>query len=143
MDDFNRFWLRNIYERMVRDGDELDPDLILQRMKVQMARYQDATIDGWMWACIDRVPAERRRYLYPKVRDLLCEMDVYRGGEAEDPADWVAAALAWLRWYHQDAAGRTPVITLTVADIKRWLAQYAYPVHKNEAQMSLFAGVAK
>ncbi|MFW6098194.1 MAG: hypothetical protein ACOC9Z_08950 [Chloroflexota bacterium] len=138
MDELNLQWLQRAYEELVRAGEEVTTDALLAQMSSYALEYRDRTMEMWWNTTLEHVPAERLRYLYPKVRDLLADMDCYRGGEGEDPAAWVACALAFLRWWKQSCAGRFPEVTATKGEVRSWLAEHAYPVHENPQQPSLF-----
>jgi hypothetical protein len=103
--------------------------------------HRDWLIDNWSHRTLASVPEARLARMTQKV----WEYAVDHGFQWEQPDDeepeWTACALACLRWWYQECAGRTPVPALSLDELQAWLDAHAYPVHKNEKQMSLMASM--
>lgn len=147
MDEFNRRLLHKSYEEVARElpaGRIPEAKDVAAEMAFRWLGHRDWLIDNWSHRTLANVPEQRLARLTQKVWRYAVSLGFNGGWEqpSDEEPEWTACALACLRWWHQECAGRAPVPALSIDEIEAWLETSAYPVHKTEGQMSLFARVA-
>lgn len=141
LNEHTRWLLQLTYEDLVERKVKPTAKAVFQRAWQFNTYARDAEVERWMEMTLECVPAGRLRYLYDRVLDLLCEQCLYNGGcpgEDDDPAPFVAAGLATLRWRFRENAGRTPEFVCSVAATGRWLKDSVMPPPKVRGQLGLF-----
>jgi hypothetical protein len=147
VDDFTRKLLAVAFDEIVQEsgrkrrrrGDVTQSDL-RSRLWACYWAFRDGLIERWASRILASCSPERLAAKVETVDCLLIEAEEYWDvpEDDEDPTQWVAYGLAYLRWLNLDHTDRAPRPRCSEAELAAWLRQKK----KGPAQLGLFGETA-